>query len=155
MQSSTQTIEESKTFLQFGSIPCAYFLSNQLKIFKYLFIRSDKVFNCLEVNNAAVIGLAVFQKAFFSLIDFSFLQFFKIQLRYACLYCTYCFGSITLTLELIGRDGGLITLCQSCGFARQQRVLKMFPGPGRKIVFHKKKPQKNKKQNKKKTRGIQ
>ena len=35
-----------------------------------------------------------------------------------------------LTLGLIGRDGGLSTLCHSCGFASQQRVLKMFPGPG-------------------------
>ena len=31
---------------------------------------------------------------------------------------------------LIGRDGGLSTLCHSCGFACQQRVLKTFPGPG-------------------------
>ena len=27
-------------------------------------------------------------------------------------------------------DGGLSTLCHSCGFACQQRVLKTFPGPG-------------------------
>ena len=33
-------------------------------------------------------------------------------------------------LGLIGRDGGLSTLCHSCGFACQQRVLKTFPGPG-------------------------
>ena len=26
-------------------------------------------------------------------------------------------------------DGGLSTLCHSCGFACQQRVLKTFPGP--------------------------
>ena len=31
---------------------------------------------------------------------------------------------------LIGRDGGFSTLCHSCGFACQQRVLKTFPGPG-------------------------
>ena len=35
-----------------------------------------------------------------------------------------------LNLRLIGRDGGLSTLCHSCGFACQQRVLKTFPGPG-------------------------
>ena len=31
---------------------------------------------------------------------------------------------------LIRRDGGLNTLCHSCRFACQQRVLKTFPGPG-------------------------
>ena len=41
-----------------------------------------------------------------------------------------CYGSIPLTLGMIGRDGGLSTLCHSCGFACQQRVLKTFPGPG-------------------------
>ena len=41
-----------------------------------------------------------------------------------------CYGSITLALGLRGRDGGLSTLCHSCGFACQQRVLKTFPGPG-------------------------
>ena len=35
-----------------------------------------------------------------------------------------------LPLGLIERDGGLSTLCYSCGFACQQRVLKTFPGPG-------------------------
>ena len=40
-----------------------------------------------------------------------------------------CYGSIPLTSGLIGRDGGLSTLCHSCGFACQQRVLKTFPGP--------------------------
>ena len=39
-------------------------------------------------------------------------------------------GSIPLTLGLIGKDGGLSTMCYSCGFACQQRVLKTFPGPG-------------------------
>ena len=29
---------------------------------------------------------------------------------------------------MIGRDGGLNTLCHSCGIACQQRVLKTFPG---------------------------
>ena len=35
-----------------------------------------------------------------------------------------------LSLGLIGRDGGLSTLCHSCGFTCQQRVLKTFPSPG-------------------------
>ena len=49
-----------------------------------------------------------------------------------CIWLTIssCYGSIPLTLELIVRDGGLITLCHSCEFACQQRVLKTFPGPG-------------------------
>ena len=41
-----------------------------------------------------------------------------------------CYGSIPLALGLIGRDGRLSTLCHSCWFACQQRVLKTFPGPG-------------------------
>ena len=40
-----------------------------------------------------------------------------------------CYGSIPLAFELIGRDGGLSTLCHSSGFACQQRVLNTFPGP--------------------------
>ena len=37
---------------------------------------------------------------------------------------------IYLALGFVGRDGGLSTLCHSCGFACQQRrVLKTFPGP--------------------------
>ena len=32
-------------------------------------------------------------------------------------------------LMAIERDGDLSTLCQSCKFACQQRVLKPFPGP--------------------------
>ena len=35
-----------------------------------------------------------------------------------------------LSLGLIGRDGGLSTLCHGCGFACHQRVLKTFLGPG-------------------------
>ena len=37
---------------------------------------------------------------------------------------------IYMALGLIGRDGGLSTLCQRCGFDCQQRVLKKFPSPG-------------------------
>ena len=40
-----------------------------------------------------------------------------------------CYGSIPSTLGLIRRDGGLSTLCHSCEFACQQRVLKRFPWP--------------------------
>ena len=40
------------------------------------------------------------------------------------------YGSIPLALGLIGRDSRLSTLCHSCGFACQQRVLKTFSGPG-------------------------
>ena len=49
---------------------------------------------------------------------------------YIWLTISSCYGSISLALELIGRDGGLSTLCHCCGFACQQRVLKTFPGPG-------------------------
>ena len=31
---------------------------------------------------------------------------------------------------VIGRHGGLNNLCHSCGFACQQKVLKMISGPG-------------------------
>ena len=33
-------------------------------------------------------------------------------------------------LITIGRNGSVITLCLSCSFAGQWRVLKIFPGPG-------------------------
>ena len=49
---------------------------------------------------------------------------------YIWLTISSCYDSIPLALGLIGRDGGLSTLCHSCRFACQQRVLKMFPGPG-------------------------
>ena len=49
---------------------------------------------------------------------------------YIRLTISSCCGSIPLTLGLIGGDGGLSTLCDSCGFAGQQRVLKRFPGLG-------------------------
>ena len=49
---------------------------------------------------------------------------------YIWLIISSCYGSIPLAFGLIGRDGGLSTLCHSCGFACQQRVLKTFPGPG-------------------------
>ena len=39
------------------------------------------------------------------------------------------YGLIPFTLVLMGRDGGLSTLCHGCGFTCQ-RALKTFPGPG-------------------------
>ena len=40
-----------------------------------------------------------------------------------------CYGSIPLTLRLLGRDGGLSTLvsCHSCEFACQEGELKPIP----------------------------
>ena len=35
-----------------------------------------------------------------------------------------------VSLELIGREGCLSTLCHSCGFCCQPRVLKTFPDHG-------------------------
>ena len=49
---------------------------------------------------------------------------------YIWLTISSCYSSIPLALGLIERDGGLSTVCHSCGFACQQRVLKTFPGPG-------------------------
>ena len=49
---------------------------------------------------------------------------------YIQLTISSCYGSLPLTLVLIGSDGGLSTLCHSCGFACQQRVLKTFFDPG-------------------------
>ena len=45
-----------------------------------------------------------------------------------CIWLTIssCYGSIPLTLGLIGRDGGLSTLCHSCRFTSQQKVLKRY-----------------------------
>ena len=48
---------------------------------------------------------------------------------YVWLPISSCYRSIPLALGLIGRDGGLSTLCHSCGLDFQQRVLKTFPGP--------------------------
>ena len=49
---------------------------------------------------------------------------------YIWLTISSCYGSITLALGLIVRDGDLSILCHSFGFACQQRVLKMFSRPG-------------------------
>ena len=45
-------------------------------------------------------------------------------------YLTEYYGSIPLPLGLMGRYGGLSTLCRNCGFASQQSVLKTFLGSG-------------------------
>ena len=47
---------------------------------------------------------------------------------YIRLTISSCYGSIPMTLGLIGENDGLSTLCHSCRFACQQRVLKTFPG---------------------------
>ena len=49
---------------------------------------------------------------------------------YIWLTISFCYTSTPLVLGLIFRDGGLSTLCQGCEFARQQKVLKMFPDTG-------------------------
>ena len=43
---------------------------------------------------------------------------------------SFCYGSFSLTLVLIGGNGGFDTQCHSCSFSCQQRALKTFPGPG-------------------------
>ena len=52
--------------------------------------------------------------------------------KFVCIWLTIssCYVSISLTLVLIGRDGGLSTLCHSYLFDYQQRMLKTFAGPG-------------------------
>ena len=47
---------------------------------------------------------------------------------YVLLTISLCYGSFLLILRLIERGVGLNTLCHSCGFPCQQRVLKTFPG---------------------------
>ena len=49
---------------------------------------------------------------------------------YIRLTISSCYSSIPLTLGLIGGDNGLSTLCHSCEFACQRRVLKTFPALG-------------------------
>ena len=44
--------------------------------------------------------------------------------------CLSSYSSNPLTLELIGRDDGLRTLCHIWWFACQKRVVKTFPDPG-------------------------
>ena len=47
---------------------------------------------------------------------------------YIWLTISSCYGSIPLTLVLLGRDGGFSTLCHDYRFACQQGLLKTFPG---------------------------
>ena len=42
----------------------------------------------------------------------------------------YIYGSVPLTLLLVGSDGALSTLCYSCKFDYQQGILKTLTGPG-------------------------
>ena len=51
-------------------------------------------------------------------------------MMYVYIYIYMYYGLIPLTLGLKGRDGDFSTLCHSCGFTCQQRVLKTVPGPG-------------------------
>ena len=46
----------------------------------------------------------------------------------------YIYLYVYIYIYMIGRNGGLSTLCHNCGFDFQQRVLKTFPGPGSKFV---------------------
>ena len=48
---------------------------------------------------------------------------------YVWLKILWCYDSIALALGLIGRDGGLIIICDSCGDPCQQRILKTFACP--------------------------
>ena len=52
--------------------------------------------------------------------------------KFVFIYLTVssCYKSIPWTLALIGRDGSVSTLCHSCGFPCQQKLLNTFPGPG-------------------------
>ena len=47
---------------------------------------------------------------------------------YIWLTISSCYGSVSLAIVLIWRDGGLSTLCHSCRSAWLQRVLKAFAG---------------------------
>ena len=51
--------------------------------------------------------------------------------KLVCIWLTLSssYGSISLTLVLIRRDGDLSTLCHICGLYYHQRVLKTFFGP--------------------------
>ena len=46
-----------------------------------------------------------------------------------CIWVTIlsCYGSISVSLMLKERDGGLSTLCPNCGFDYKDKVLKTFP----------------------------
>ena len=49
---------------------------------------------------------------------------------YVWLTISSCYCSIPLALGMIVRNDGLSTLCHSCGFACQQRLLKTLASPG-------------------------
>ena len=57
-------------------------------------------------------------------------QLFPLVKLYICFTISCCYDSIPLPLVLIWTAGCLSTLCHSCGFICQQKVLKTFPGSG-------------------------
>ena len=63
---------------------------------------------------------------------FNYLEYIYILYIYRYIY-VYVYVYVYIYTQysmVIGRNGGLGTLCHSCRFAPQQRVLKTFPGPG-------------------------
>ena len=65
-------------------------------------------------------------------LSLTFNPTFTVQFIYMYIYI-YIFILLRLNpfgLRVDREDGGLSTLCHSYGFACQQRVQKMFPGPG-------------------------
>ena len=52
--------------------------------------------------------------------------------KFVCSWLTIssCYGSILLTIVLIGRDSAFSTLYHGLVFDYQERLLKTFPGPG-------------------------
>ena len=65
------------------------------------------------------------------IIYYIYIYIYNLQVNlYIQFTISSCYSSILLTLGLIGGDGGLGTLCHTCGFACHQWVLKTFPGFG-------------------------
>ena len=102
--------------------------------FIYIYVYRDSALNTLDHG----CGFAYQQRVLKTLPGPSYLRFQDAVVRlwhfmvnlYIWITISFCYGSIPLNLGLIGRDGGLNTLCHGCKFACQQRVLKTFPGPG-------------------------
>ena len=88
------------------------------------------IVSSLVILNPDAIGLLLFLLDTIIYIYIYIYYYILLYYRYGWLTISSYYGSIPLTLELIVRDDGLITLCHSCEFACQQRVLKTFPGPG-------------------------
>ena len=77
-----------------------------------------------------VLGLHGIKTTIFGKRLYIYIYIYTGKFVYIWLTISSCYGSIPLTLGLIGRDGGLNTLVSWLEFACQQRVLKTFPGPG-------------------------